>query len=393
MFISFLYELRAAGLKVTTGEWQTLHEALERGHTLASLNRFYILARAIVCRTEHDYDRFDKAFLTIFEGFESYDALKDELSDWLKDAKTPQMLTDEQRALMKAMDFEALQKTFEERMAEQKERHDGGNKWVGTAGTSAFGHGGFNPAGIRVGGEGKHRSAVQIASKRLFQNFRRDVTLDTRQIGMALKRLRQWGRAGLVDELDIEASIAATGKNAGDIQLVFRPERKNHVKLLLLMDVGGSMTYHTHICEQLFSAAHQLVHFKEFRHYYFHNCPYDFLSKDVEQDERVPTLDVLLTVDSSWIVIWVGDAAMSPYELTAPFGAIDYFQRNKDPGLVWIDRLKKHFPRSVWLNPEPKEMWGRASNQLVRSVFPDMYPFTLDGIDEAISALRAKSFT
>ncbi|RYZ57057.1 MAG: VWA domain-containing protein [Proteobacteria bacterium] len=388
MFIDFLFHLRAYGLKVSSNEWLTLLKALDRGHAAESLSRFYYLARSICCRTEQDYDPFDRAFSEFFRDVTYADSLKDEFAEWLKTAKPPRLLSEEEREAMKAMDLEELQKVFEERLKEQKERHDGGSKWVGTGGVSPFGHGGYNPAGIRVGGEGEHRSAVQLASKRLFSNFRSDKIIDTRQIGLALKKLRYWGRDGVADELDIDASIEATGKNAGDIQLVFRPERKNHVKLLLLMDVGGSMTYHTQICEQLFSAAHQIVHFKEFKHYYFHNCPYDFVFTDVEQDERVLTKDILRDLDSSWMVIWVGDAAMSPYELTEVGGAIDYFQQNKEPGLAWIAKLKKHFPRSVWLNPEPKEYWGRMSNQLVRSVFPEMFPMSVEGIEDAIKTLK-----
>ncbi len=388
MFIDFLYHLRLYGLKISGNEWLTLMQALERGHAAESLGKFYFLARAICARTEQDYDAFDRAFAEFFKDVSSEGALNPELEAWLRTAKAPRSLTDEEREAMQAMDLEELERMFKERLAEQKEQHDGGNRWIGTGGTSPFGHGGYNPAGIRVAGEGEQRTAVQLASKRLFQNFRRDLIIDTRQIGLALKKLRYWGREGLPDELDIDGSIEATGKNAGDIELVFRAPRKNHVKLLLLMDVGGSMTYHTRICEQLFSAAHQIVHFKEFRHYYFHNCPYDYMFRDIEQEERIATRNILRDLDPSWMVIWVGDAAMSPYELTEVGGAIDYFQRNKEPGLRWIARIKKHFPRSVWLNPEPKEYWGRPSNQLIRTVFPDMYPLTLEGIENAIQTLK-----
>jgi uncharacterized protein with von Willebrand factor type A (vWA) domain len=388
MFIDFLYHLRSYGLKVSSNEWLTLLRALERGHAGESLSKFYYLARAICCRTELDYDAYDRCFAEFFEGVSSSETMQDEFQEWLKNAKPPRVLTDEEKKALEALNLDQLRELFEERMKEQKERHDGGNRWIGTGGTSPFGHGGYNPAGIRVGGEGQHQSALQIASKRMFSNFRKDVIIDTRQIGLALRKLRHWGREGHPDELDLQASIEATGKNAGDISLVFRPERKNNLKLLLLMDVGGSMSYHTRICEQLFSAAHQSVHFKEFRHYYFHNCPYDFLFEDIEQEERTQTKDLLHELDSSWMLICVGDAAMAPYELTEVGGAIDYFQQNAEPGLAWIKRMKKHFPCSVWLNPEPRQYWQRPSNQLIRQVFPEMFPMSVDGLEEAIDTLK-----
>ncbi|HYX38023.1 MAG TPA: VWA domain-containing protein [Oligoflexus sp.] len=387
MFVDFMYQLRSYGLKVSSNEWQTLLQALERGHAAESLNRFYYLARAICCRTELDYDAFDRCFAEFFEGITYSESLKDEFNEWLKNAKPPRALTAEEKAAMQALGLDELKDMFEQRMREQKERHDGGNRWVGTGGTSPFGSGGYNPAGIRVG-EGGGMSALQVASQRLFRNFRSDVIIDTRQIGLALRKLRHWGREGHAAELDLEASIEATGRNAGDITLMFRPERKNNQKLLLLMDVGGSMTYHTQICEQLFSAAYKSVHFKEFRYYYFHNCPYDFMFTDMEQQKRVLTRDLLQTLDSTWLLIFVGDAAMAPYELTEVGGAIDYFQQNAETGLTWIDRLRKHFPCSVWLNPEPAAYWQRPSNQLIRTVIPDMFPMSLQGIDEAIAALK-----
>ena len=388
MFINFLYHLRSYGLKVSANEWLVLLQALDRGHAAESFTRFYYLARAICCRTELDYDAYDRCFLEFFEGVTGDASVQDQFQEWLKNAKLPRPLTPAERDALQAMDLDALQKMFEERMREQKERHDGGNKWVGTGGTSPFGNNGFHPSGIRVGGEGQNKGAMQVASKRQFSNLRRDQILDTRQIGLALRKLRHWGREGLPDELDVPSSIEATGKNAGDIQLVFRPERKNHLKLLLLMDVGGSMTYHTQICEQLFSAAFQSGHFREFRHYYFHNCPYDHLFTDLDQGERILTKEVLLKLDSSWMVIWVGDAAMNPAELTEVGGAIDYFQHNQEPGLVWLQRFKQHFPFSVWLNPEPPTYWMRTSNQLIRHVFPDMFPMSVDGIEQAVVTLK-----
>lgn len=388
MFIDFLYHLRSYGLKVASNEWLTLLEALERGHAAESLTRFYYLARAICCRTELDYDAFDRCFAEFFQDISYSETLKDQFEEWLKTAKPPRTLSEAEKAALKAMDLDQLREMFEQRMQEQKERHDGGSHWVGTGGSSAFGNGGYHPSGIRVGGAGGSSSAVQIASQRLFKNFRRDVIIDTRQIGLALRKLKHWGREGHPDELDLTASIEATGRNAGDIALVFRPERKNNLKLLLIMDVGGSMTWHTRICEQLFSAAHQSVHFKEFKHFYFHNCPYDYMFADIEQEERTLTRDLLRKYDDSWMLIFVGDAAMAPEELTEVGGAVDYFQRNAEPGLVWISRLRKHFPCSVWLNPEPSQYWHRPSNQLIRRVIPDMFPMSVEGIEEAMATLK-----
>lgn len=388
MFIDFLYHLRSYGLKVSGHEWLVLLTALERGHAGESLSKFYYLARSICCRSELDYDAYDRSFAEFFKDISSSEGLQNELDEWLKNPQAARTLTDAERQAMQAMDLDEIRRLFEERLREQKERHDGGSKWVGTGGTSPFGHNGYNPAGIRVGGDGQNQNALQIASKRLFSNFRRDLIIDTRQLGLALQRLRHWGREGHPNELDLPASIGATTKNAGDIQLVFRPERKNHLKLLLMMDVGGSMTYHTQICEQLFSAAHQSVHFKEFRHYYFHNCPYDQVFIDMEQGKSIPTREVLRNLDATWMVIFVGDAAMSPSELTDVFGAIDYFQRNEEPGLVWLQRLKKHFPSSIWLNPESPQYWGRTSNVLIRQVFPDMFPLSLEGLEAGMDRLK-----
>lgn len=388
MFLNFLFLLRSRGLKVGTTEWLTLMEALVRGHGDESLDKFYYLARAICCRSELDYDLYDQCFLECFEGVSFPEQLKDEFFQWLQEPKPPRLLTEDQKKMLEALDLKQVRDLFQQRLKEQKERHDGGSKWVGTGGTSPFGHGGYNPAGIRVGGPGQHSRAIQIAAKRKYANFRNDIIIDTRQMGLALKRLRQWGREGIHEELDIDATIRATGKNAGDIQLVFKPERRNTVKLLLLLDVGGSMTYHTQVCESLFSAAFNSGHFKQVRYFYFHNCPYEHLYTNMELEESVATQDVLKDLDDSWFVFVVGDAAMSPYELTEVGGAIDYYHHNAEPGIVWIKRIKDHFNKSVWLNPEPRSYWQIPSNMLIRKVFPEMFPLTMRGLDDAI-----KTFT
>lgn len=390
MFLDFLFHLRARGLKVSTTEWMTLMKALARGHADESMSKFYYLCRSICCGTEADFDLFDQCYLEHFQGAEVPQDIKDEFMDWLQEAKPPRHLTDEQKKLMEALNLKEVRELFEQRLKEQKERHDGGNKWIGTGGTSAFGHGGYNPAGIRVGGPGQHGMAMQIAAKREFRNFRKDRIIDTRQIAIALTKLREWGREGSREELDIDASIEKTSKNAGDIELVFKPERRNTVKLLLLMDVGGSMTYHSKLCETLFSAAYSTGHFKELRHYYFHNCPYETLYSDIELETSIATKDMFHKLDSSWFVFVIGDAAMSPYELTEVGGAIDYYHHNPEPGLLWIQRIKEHFPKSVWLNPEPRHFWQIHSNMLIRRVFPQMFPMSIEGIDEAIKDMKKR---
>ena len=391
MFIEFFYQLRRWEVPVSTQQWLTVMEAFDKGLIKTSLDSFYTVVRSIVCRSELDFDNFDNCFMEYFHDVSIDPKDLSEFEEWLKKPIPPRQLTKEQEEMLKALNLDEVRELFEKRLQEQKEKHDGGNKWIGTGGTSPFGHGGFHPSGIRVGGEGTHNRAMQIASKRKFRNFRKDITLDTRQIGLALRNLRAWGRDGGPEELDLDESIAATGRNAGDIELVFKPERRNTVKLLLLMDVGGSMTFHSQVCEQLFSAAFQSAHFKDFRHYYFHNSPYEFIYSDIEREEKIGTRQFLDQFDSSWFLFVVGDAAMSPYELTEIGGSVDYFHHNPEPGLVWIKRLKEHFSRSVWLNPEPESYWHIPSNVLVRRVFPEMFPMTLEGLERAIDQLKKSS--
>jgi hypothetical protein len=389
MFIDFMFHLRGRGFKVGLTEWLTLMEALKKGHVDTSLDHFYRLCRAICARSEADFDLFDQCFLEYFADAAVSQEIKDDVWEWLKSQPDmPRSLTEEEKAQLKAMSLDETRRQFEERLAEQTERHDGGNRWVGTGGTSPFGHSGYHPAGIRVGGESQHNRAIQIAGKRQFRAFRKDITLDTRQLGLALKKLREWQPEGARDELDLDATIDATGRNAGDIELIFRRPRKNAAKLLLLMDIGGSMTYHSHICERLFAAVSKINHFKEFRPLYFHNCPYESLYLDEEFTKALPTADALQKFDSSWYCFIIGDAAMSPYELTEVGGAIDYDHHNEEPGLAWLQRLRAHFRRMVWLNPEPRPYWEIPSNQLIRRVIPNMFPLTIAGLEEAISTLK-----
>lgn len=391
MFLDFLYLLRRQGLSVGIQEWLCLCEALQRGHVQESLLRFYYLARSIVCKTEADYDLYDQCFHHFFHDVIPSETVKDELAQWLAEAKPPRLLTDEEKRRLQEMNPDELKKLFEQRMQEQTERHDGGNRWIGTGGSSPFGHGGFHPSGLRVGGPGQHQQAMQIAARRKFQGLRKDVILDTRQMGLALRKLREWGRWGTREELDLEASIDATARNAGDIELVMRAPRRNETKLVLLMDIGGSMTYHSHLCEKLFAAATKINHFKEIRNFYFHNCPYEHLYADSELEQSLATEEILRQLDKSWFLIIVGDAAMSPYELTAVGGAIDYFHHNETPGIAWLQKLRERLPQAIWLNPEPKAYWQRASNQIIRQVFPEMYPLSVQGLEEAMQSLQTQS--
>lgn len=389
MFVEFLYHMRARGLAVATTEWMTLMEALAGGLANESLTGFYHLARAVCVKDESELDLYDRCFAEWFEGAAVPVEIRAEVLEWLKNPRLPRDLTDEERARLRALDLAELRRRFAERLAEQGERHDRGDRWVGTAGTSPFGRDGENPGGIRVGeqeGDGGGRSAVKTALERRFENLRHDRVLDVRQIGVALRQLRRLAREGPV-ELDLPETIDATARNYGDIDLVFRPERKNAVKLLLLIDVGGSMTPHADLTERLFSAAHAANHFKAFEWFYFHNCPYDMLYKDIVRREGQPTGRVLQNHDRTWYCVIVGDAAMAPYELTSEDGIWDYFQRSTDTGLVWLRRFADRFPRAVWLNPEPERYWGIPSTVLIRRVF-DMHPFTIDGLDRAIARLR-----
>lgn len=387
MFSGFLFHLRAHGLKVSLTEWLTLIEALAGGYGRASLAGLYHLGRSVLVKREAHFDLYDRCFAEYFYGVEGSLDVSDELLAWLEQPKAMPELSPEELAALEALDLDELTERFKQRLEEQKERHDGGNKWVGTGGTSPFGHGGRNPAGIRVGGKGGGRSAVQVAEQRRFQNLRSDRVLDTRQVGVALRRLRRLAKDTGPLELDVDATIDKTAREGGEIDLVFSPERQNRVKLLLLMDVGGSMDPHTARSEQLFSAAHKATHFRAFRHYYFHNCPYGVLYEDMAIHKSVPTESVLTQLDRTWSIVVVGDAWMSPYELTHQSGAVWLYEKNARPGLEWLRAFREKTERIVWLNPEPRQIWEAPSVRMVRSLFP-MFELSLDGISEAVDALR-----
>ena len=386
MFIDFFYHLRRYGHKATITEWLALIKALAMGHGRAHLGTFYHLGRCLLVKRESDYDTFDKAFATFFHGVEADLDITDDLLQWLKDPQLPN-ISDQDRALLKAMDLDDLLQRFKETLKEQTERHDGGNRWIGTGGTSPFGHGGVNPAGIRIGGPGGGRSAVQIAESRRFENLRSDRVLDTRQIGVALKRLRRLNKDDGPQQLDLDDSIDATARNGGEIELVFSPPKRNRIKLLMLMDVGGSMDAYTLLCERLFSAAHAANHFKQFEHWYFHNCVYEKLYSDISCWQGTATTEIQKSLDHTWSVIFVGDAWMSPYELTNAYGAIDYFHQNEKPGLRWLLDIRERVPNSVWLNPAKSSHWKAPSIMMIRQVFP-MFELSIDGMTEAIDVLR-----
>ncbi len=388
MFTGFFFHLRSVGLKVGLTEWLAVTAALARGHDRASLAVFYHLCRSLVVKREAQYDLYDRAFAAFFGGVdEQFVDVDAAVLEWLEDPVMPRDLSDEERRALEGMDLDTLRTRFEERLRTQRERHDGGDRFVGTGGTSPFGHGGQHPSGVGVGAGGG-RSAVQVAEERRFENLRGDRVLDTRQIGSALRRLRRLAREQGPEELDVDETVDKAAKNAGEIELVMRPPRKNRVKLLLLMDVGGSMDPYADVCERIFSAAHQASHFAAFQHYFFHNCVYERLYTDITRYAGPRTEDVLKQIDRTWTVVLVGDAWMGPYELTHENGGI-YWQSTtgRVSGLDWLKRIAGKPKASAWLNPEPKRVWNAPTVSLIRRVFP-MFELTLDGLSSCVDHLR-----
>ena len=388
MFTDFFYILRKRKVPVSITEWMTLMESLAKGY-ITNLDEFYFLARAILVKSEAHYDNYDIAFQEYFAGIETSAEISDEILEWLRDPLNRMALTEEELALFDSLDFDKLLKELEKRLKEQTEQHDGGGYWIGRGGTSPFGHSGSHPAGIRIGGQSQGRHAIQIAGERRFRNYRNDLTLDVRQVKLALKGLRQLSRIGPEDELDLEETIGATAKNAGEIDLIWRRSRKNAVKVLLLMDVGGSMEPFALLCSQLFSAAHSSTHFKDFRHYYFHNCIYDNLYQDIERQEATSTDHLLHTLEPDYKLLLVGDARMGSWELVERHGAINYYERNETAGIIWLKRISEHFTHCVWLNPDEPRFWIHPTVQMIGKLFP-MYPLTIDGLGQAVKRLVVK---
>ncbi len=394
MFIEFYYLLRDVHIPVSITEFLALMEVMAKG-MIRSAQDFYYVARALLVKDECHFDAFDDAFMHYFRDAAVPPQLKDELEKWLEapiDILLDQLqLTPEERDRLRTYDWQELQRLFTERMQEQQEAHQGGNHWIGTQGTSPFGWGGNHPGGIRVGGWGGARSAVQIAQRRYFREYRSDRILDTRQVTVALRKLRKLSKIGAPDVLNLDETIRKTCQLGGEIELIWEKRKKNNLKLLLLMDVGGSMTPFTLMVEQLFSAANKSNHFKKFHHFYFHNCLYQYLyqNADLWDGKKHLLTDVFKKFDSEYRVVIVGDAAMAPYELTMRYGAIDYYQQNDTAGIVWLKRFKKHFPHTVWLNPEVPGPWIAQSRQMVAAVFP-MFQLSIDGLGEAIEELIKK---
>jgi uncharacterized protein len=386
MLVDFLFELRRHKLKVSTHEWQTLMEGLALGLHDSSLDGFYQLARTVCVKDISEYDAFDQAFLSYFKDVKQDAlALTKEMMDWLMDPRLNALLTEEQRAALQAMDLQKLRELFEQRLREQKERHDGGNRWIGTGGTSPFGNSGQNPSGVRVGGGGG-RSAMQVAEERRWKEYRKDVILDVRQIDVALRGLRMLGREGAEEELDLDETVDETCKNAGDLELVYRPPRRNRVKVVLLMDVGGSMDPHAELASRLFTAASRAGRFAKFRSFYFHNCVYEHVYEDAAFRKKVPVSELISHSDRDEKLVVLGDALMHPAELLDPGGAIYFYANNRTPGLEWLRRLAAHFRRSVWLNPEPDRYWSGTTVEVIASVMP-MWQMTLEGLAGAVRYL------
>jgi uncharacterized protein len=392
MLVRFFLLLKSAGVPATITELMTLLEALARGLGQASAERFYHLARTCLVKDERYYDRFDRAFAAHFKGAEEIFAqLSRELpADWLEKILVRD-LSEEEKAQIQALGgWDELMETLRKRLEEQEGRHQGGNKWIGTAGTSPFGAYGYNPEGVRIGqNASRNRSAVKVWDKREFANLDDGVELGTRNMKLALRKLRKFARRGAPTELALPETIDATARSGGWLDIKMVPERHNVVKVLLLLDIGGSMDDHVRTCEELFSAARS--EFKHLEHFYFHNCPYEALWRDNRRRfrEHVGTVEVMRTYASDYKLIFVGDATMSPYEIVHPGGSVEHW--NEEPGRVWLERLTRAYPKFAWINPRPEVHWRHSpSVQIIQdAVEGRMYPLTLSGLDDAIEALSS----
>jgi len=391
MFLDLFYGLRAEGVPLTMQEWRTFLTALEEGLHGSSLLRFYHLGRACLVKSETYFDAYDRVFARVFHGIEGAlgDEVTAEILDWLRDPKNFPDLSPEELAKLEQLSSDELMRRFLETLEKQTGRHDGGDRWVGTGGKSPFGHGGQHPSGIRVGGPGVGRSAMKVAEERRFRDYTTDRIFDVRNLKVSLRRLRSLTRMGDATELDLDETIDETCRNAGEIELVFRPPRRNNVRLLLLMDVGGTMEPFYEPVSQLLTALHENHGLREFQPYYFHNCVYDSLYRraGMSRTDAVPTADLLRRLDTQWKVAIVGDGAMHPAELFDAYGSIDPKVTTETPGVVWLQRIAGHFDRAVWINPEPASAWERwQTTRVVRRLFP-MFPLTVDGVTDAMRAL------
>lgn len=386
MFVNLFRALRRREVPVTLNEWMLLQQALSENLMESSFTRFYYLARSILIKTEAHFDKYDQAFLECFGHIESDDDMLRRIEEHLK-TLPPLELTEEEKQMLEQLNLEELMEKFRDRLANQDdEPHVGGNKQIGVRGRSPFGAWGYHPGGVRIGQhESRHHRAVQIAEARTFQNYRDDVALDTRAIKNVLSYIRQVVREGPRDVLDVDGTIDATCRNAGELEFVWERERKKRIKLMLLMDAGGTMTPHMKLVSRLFSAAKDIV--KDLRFYYFHNCVYQELFTDIRQMQSVPTRKVLDEAERNYKVILVGDAYMAPSELLNRNGAIDYWYRNDRPGIEWLADIRRRFRKAIWLNPEPRTWWDAVpSTQIIKRVFP-MFELTLEGMHAGTRAL------
>ena len=391
MLTKFFFMLREGGMKPSITELLMLLEAMKAGVAGHSVDDFYFLSRACLVKDESQFDRFDKIFAAHFQGIEeAFNALVGEVPDeWLR-KQAELLLSEEERAQIEAMGgFEALMEALRERLDEQEGRHEGGNKWIGTAGTSPFGANGYNPEGVRIGQQGsRHRRATKVWDRREFRNLDDSVELGTRNIKIALRKLRKFAREGAADLLDLDDTIDKTARNAGLLDIRMVPERHNAIKVLLCLDIGGSMDDHVRICEELFSASR--TEFKHLEYFYFHNFIYESLWKDNRRRhaERIPTSEITHKYGPDYKLIFVGDATMSPYEIVYAGGSVEHW--NEEPGAIWIKRLLSAYPKAIWLNPEPEQRWDYTpSVKLTRELMEDrMFPLTLRGLDAGIKSLH-----
>src|SRR3954469_9799145 len=387
MLIDFFYTLRDAKVPVTIREFLSLLEALEQGVITTSLDDFYYLARLVLVKDEAHFDKFDRAFGMYFKGIDAVFEKNPSIPlDWLV-KRMERELTPEQKAALEKFGYDKLMDRLNELLKEQKEKHEGGSKWIGTGGTSPFGNGGSNPEGIRIGGKGGNRTAVKVWEQRSYKDYDAERELGTRNIKVALRRLRKFAREGLDEELALDATIRATASNAGYLDIKMQPERKNKIKVLMLLDVGGTMDDHIERTEELFSAAK--TEFKNMEFFYFHNCVYDYLWKNNRRRnaERFPTWDVLRKYPPDTRVIFVGDATMSPYEVLQAGGSVEY--NNEEAGAEWLQRFTSAFPKFAWLNPEPEGVWQyRQSIAIIKQIVNNrMFPVTIDGLERAMRLL------
>ena len=391
MLTQFFFMLREGGLKPSITELLTLLEAMQKGVPDQSVEDFYYLSRAALVKDESQFDRFDRVFAAHFKGIEeALKGLGEEVpEEWLR-RQAELMLTEEEKQQIEAMGgFEELMKALRERLEEQDGRHEGGNKWIGTAGTSPFGAYGYNPEGVRIGQQGsRNRRATKVWDRREYRNLDDQVELGTRNIKIALRKLRKFAREGAADQLDLEDTIDKTARNAGLLDIRMVPERHNAVKVLLCLDIGGSMDDHIRVCEEMFSAARS--EFKHLEYFYFHNFIYESMWKDNRRrhNERIGTHEITHKYSADYKLVFVGDATMSPYEIAYAGGSVEHW--NEEPGAVWIKRLLNTYPKAIWLNPEPRERWGYTpSIKMIQELMDDrMFPLTVSGLDDGIKSLH-----